>query len=293
MSDEQRESKIYRWMKIGGIGCAAAVLIFVGLLVAGIQVLRTSLTGFEQADSVLETVEEELGPIEGFRADPRGVIGSDRVEAFLTARESITPARDDMEHTLALLGGDEAAESPMPAVSVRRFVAGVGLLGDVAHFLHQRNQAMLDAEIGLGEYYYIYTLAYYSWLGKSPDDGPTFRLVGDRGYVLESLENLDEPEADVRAYRMKMAQESLNRLFTPVLREQLSAVDGRETEGDDESWREALAAEIEAMEADARRLPWQDGLPPVIESSLTPYRDRFEASYAAMCNALEIGLARR
>jgi len=292
MADEERESRIVRWFKIGGIGCAAIVLIVIGLIVGGIQLFRNSLTGFERADALLEDVTEQLGPIEGFRADSGGAIWPERVEAFLTARESIAPARVEMERTLDLLGGDDSGNRPA-GVPLRKFVAGVGLLGDVADFLHQRNQALLDAEIGLGEYYYIYTLAYYSWLGKSPGDGPTFKLVGERGYVLESLENLDEPEAEVRAYRMEMAQESLNRLFLPVLREQLSAVDGSEVEGDDQSWREALVAEIEAMEADANRLPWQDGLPPVIESSLAPYRDRLDGSYSTMCNALEIGLARR
>jgi hypothetical protein len=292
MADEERESRILRWIKFSGIGCAAVILIAVGLLVGGIQFFRNSLRGFEQADSVLETVAEQLGPIEGFRADPRGAIQSERVEAFLTARESITPAREEMERTLALLGGDDSGDRPV-GVPLRKLVAGVGLLGGVADFLHQRNQALLDAEIGLGEYYYIYTLAYYSWLGKSPDDGPSFKLIGDRGYVMENLENLDEAESEVRAYRMEMARESLNRLLLPVLREQLSAVSGSEADRDPQSWREALAAEIEAMEANAYRLPWQDGLPPVIESSLMPYRDRLEASYSVMCNALEIGLARR
>lgn len=292
MADEERESRIVRWFKIGGIGCAAIVLIVIGLIVGGIQLFRSSLQGFEQADALLEDVAEQLGPIEGFRADPRGAIGPERVEAFLTARESIAPARVEMERTLDLLGGDVSDDPPVGA-PVRKVMAGVGLLGDVADFLRQRNQALLDSEIGLGEYYYIYTLAYYSWLGKSPDDGPSFRLVGERGYVLESLETLDEPDSEVRAYRMQMARESLNRLLLPILREQLSAVSSDEADGDLQPWREALAAEIEAMEADARRLPWQDGLPPVIESSLNPYGDRLEASYGTMCNALEIGLARR
>jgi hypothetical protein len=291
MADGQKESRLPRWIKVSGIGCLVLVLIAVGLVVGGIMLFRDSLRGFEQADSVLEAVAEQLGPIEGFRADPRGAIRSERVEAFLTARESVTPAREEMEQTLALLGGGDTGDRPVRAASLRKFVAGVGLLGEVADFLHQRNQALLDVEIGLGEYYYIYTLAYYSWLDRSPDDGPSFKLVGDRGYVLETIESLDESE--VRAYRTEMARESLNRLLLPVLREQLSAVSGNETDRDLQSWREALAAEIEAMEADSYRLPWQDGLPPVIESSLMPYRDRLEASYSVMCNALEVGLARR
>jgi len=55
----------------------------------------------------------------------------------------------------------------------------------------------------------------------------------------------------------------------------------------------AFSAEIGALEGDVHRLPWQDGLPEIIESSLQPYRDRLDNSHSAMCNALEIGVARR
>jgi len=43
----------------------------------------------------------------------------------------------------------------------------------------------------------------------------------------------------------------------------------------------------------AQRLPWEDGLPDNIERSLRPYSDQFNGSYNSMCNAIEIGLARR
>jgi hypothetical protein len=68
-------------------------------------------------------------------------------------------------------------------------------------------------------------------------EGPSLKLVGENGYVLEAIENLEE--------------------------------------------------------SDVHPLPWQDGLPEVIESSLQPYRDLLDNSYGAMGNALEIGVARR
>ena len=54
------------------------------------------------------------------------------------------------------------------------------------------------------------------------------------------------------------------------------------------AWRERLAAEIAALEADERRLPWADGLPEILEASLRPFRDRLETSYSPMINLFEI-----
>jgi hypothetical protein len=47
------------------------------------------------------------------------------------------------------------------------------------------------------------------------------------------------------------------------------------------------------METDANRIPWEDGLPDVIANSLEPFRERLEQGYSVMCNALEVGVARR
>ena len=55
------------------------------------------------------------------------------------------------------------------------------------------------------------------------------------------------------------------------------------------SWRRALEAELDALEADRDRLPWQRGLPRVMDRSLRPFRERLEASYSDLMNPLEIG----
>jgi hypothetical protein len=52
-------------------------------------------------------------------------------------------------------------------------------------------------------------------------------------------------------------------------------------------WREALSEEVAAMEDEDLRLPWEEGLPAVIEASLEPYRERLSESYSALCNPLE------
>jgi hypothetical protein len=290
-----------RWLLGCSIGCAALVLVLGGLIAGGFFFFRDALQEFEQADQKLETVAERFGPIPSFRPDFDGVIRPERIEAFLAAREAVAAARQEMDRSLNVLSANRADGATeegrgsrlpkLPAGVIGKTRAGLWLVHELAGFLGQRNDALLESEIGLGEYYYIYALAFYSWLQKSPADGPSFKLVGERGYVLETLEGL--PEAAVREYRMDVTRKSLNRLLLPVLKNQLSDLKAVESGSEIQAWRQMLEAEILEMETDAYRIPWEGGLPGVIEVSLAPFRDRLESNYSIMCNALEIGVARR
>jgi len=282
-------TKVPGWVKVTGIGCAVVVIIGIASLVGGVLYFRDAVRQFETADRSMEDVEDRHGVISGFRPQADGTIPPERIEAFLAAREFVAPEREEMEHSLALLSGTEEGAR---FAGLRKVTAGIRLFHEVAGFLADRNATLLEADMGLGEYYYIYSLAYYAWLGNSPDDGPSFQLVGERGYVMEEGP-VGRPETEVREIRMSLARESLNRLLLPVLRNQLADLESEGDVPDRQRWREALDAEIVALEADARRLPWEDGLPEVIEISLGPHRARFEGSYGPMCNALEIGVARR
>jgi hypothetical protein len=75
-----------------------------------------------------------------------------------------------------------------------------------------------------------------------------------------------------------------------MLQNQFARLTGIDVSPIRDPWRETLAAEIEAMEADRIRLPWQDGLPDVLEASLKPFRGRIETSYSKVLNALEMVL---
>jgi hypothetical protein len=140
--------------------------------------------------------------------------------------------------------------------------------------------------MGPGEYYYIYALSYYSWLGKSPADGPPFRLVGQDE---EHDDGWDE--FDVREHRLEKTVRNLNRLMLPMLRHQLEDLKQQETGEGRNAWREELTAEIDKMTADSYRLPWSDGLPGSLKDSLLPYRERLEGDYSELCNPLEVSLS--
>ena len=80
----------------------------------------------------------------------------------------------------------------------------------------------------------------------------------------------------------------LNRLLLPMLHQQLAALDALPAARVSPEWRAELAAEIGAMEESEYRIPWREGLPARLESSLRPFRRRLSSSHSAMCNPLEV-----
>jgi hypothetical protein len=138
----------------------------------------------------------------------------------------------------------------------------------------------------LGEYYYIYVVSYYSWLGKSPGDGLEYNLRDDdeqgRGVYWRSSRSEDLEN------RLDDVLRQLNRQVLPMLENQFTKLTGIDVSPIRDPWRDALGAEIEAMEADRTRLPWKDGLPDALEASLRPYRGRLETSYSKVLNTLEL-----
>ncbi len=147
--------------------------------------------------------------------------------------------------------------------------------------------------MGQGEYYYIYVIAYYSWLKKSPGDGPKFRLMGNQNvyinYEKENKERKKEELSEIIKERESMMRRRANKMLLSMLRNQLEKLKEYQSLRSRSSWMRRLENEISALESDEERIPWQTGVPNEIEISLTPYRERLEASYNAMVNPIELG----
>jgi hypothetical protein len=167
---------------------------------------------------------------------------------------------------------------------------GFGLVPQIAEFMKGRNQALLDAEMRMGEYYYIYVIAYFSWLGNPPEDGPDFQ-IDESGEGSGRWGELDREQ--VREERRDLLLRRLHRLLLPMLHNQLEKLTSGELSGAEEEWKTVLEGEIQAMEEDRFRLPWEDGLPVQTKASLEPFRSRLEQSYNAMTNPIELSWEQR
>ncbi len=288
----QSASTTKKWLIGCGIGCGVIIIIVVILIASGYFFIKNIVDEFKDTEAMTKVLTDRFGRIPDFCPNPEGTIHPERIEAFLSARDAFAPARERISRSMEALSqkkdmDDIEVGKPKSVFTMVRL--GFGIIPQAAEFIKMRNEALLEARMGLGEYYYIYTVAYYSWLGKSPEDGPGFQIVGpeeDEDFVTWEQEDSEE----MRRERMLRR---LNRMLLPMLRNQLNKLKAEEDTSAPGDWQQKLEGEIQALEEDRERLVWQDGLPSVIEASLRPYRDRLEASYNPLTNPLEMMIQQR
>jgi hypothetical protein len=263
-----------RWL----IGCSAAVFLMVLVLAAivwgGVVLFKKAAAEIEELEDSSSAVTRQFGQASEFTPDPGEAIPAGRIEAFLAAREIMAPTRDELVSSLATLDGGEGG----------KIGAGIRLLPRVFGFYEARNNACLEAGIGLGEYRYLYLLSFYNFLEKPVSAGPGFTLTG--GSSAGGGPGTRASDFEVREDRREHVLGASRNLALPILRNQLAAL---EADGGPEGWADHLRQEITNMEADPFRLPWRDGLPDRMAGSLEPYRDRLESSWSELANPLEAG----
>jgi hypothetical protein len=243
--------------------------------------------GFDEAASAHVALEERFGAPGAFTPAPDGASPPARMEAFLAVRDAMASPRARLEATFSRLPlGKRRADEIKDLPFLERLTLGLSIgraaldLGPViSDFLRARDEALLAQGMGMGEYAYIYSVAYYSWLGHRPSDGPDGRATEGA------------PEDDGRRAHM-MGGSVAGRVHDEcgqMLRNQLASLPRQAPA----AWHEALSREIAAMAADDTRSPWQDGVPPAIAAAFEPYRARLEAGYSPVSNPLELARSRR
>lgn len=273
-------SKGKSWLQGCGCGCGVLLLLVALLAGRGCLMVRETMSGFEVAADSRRDLEERFGAAGEFTPAPDGVVAPERMEVFLAVRDEMRPARRAIEgffESLPMSDEEARALDEQPVLdklgSVLRITrSAVGFGGDIGEFFETRNRILGERGMGIGEYTYIYVLAYYSWLGHSPADGP------ERG---------DRVHADVGSWRGRVQDDLVS-----MLENQLAALPPDASPAAAE-WRSALTEEIEAMDRSSRRLPWEEGLPPAIASAFEPYRERLEELYSAATNTFELARTRR
>jgi hypothetical protein len=267
-----------KWLIGCGAGCLLVVLVFIALITGGVMFVRNTVSGFEVAVETRTELEKKFGTTGEFTPWTGGAIPADRIETFLAVRRGTELARQEIADNFAAIPMSEAEAqeleakpSGQKALSVFKIIgSALGLGAEMGDFFAARNASLLEQEMGMGEYSYLYVVIYYGWLGHDPDDGPATGRNKD-----------DHVEIDFGNLRTdSRARDDLLSMLGNQLRQDESVAT--------EEWIALLTAEIEAMEDDRDRYPWQDGLPRSIAESLEPHRDRLEASYDPISNAFEL-----
>ena len=246
-----------KWLRGCAVGCGTVAILFLLALGVGSFVMQRP---FQDAIGTREELEDVHGPTASFTPAPDGTILSDRVEAFIQVRRSLQTACGELEESSAqfetldhLDDEDKATTGEIRVAFWSAMKAAFGMGTQMGEFFQTRNATLAEVDMGLGEYTYLYVLAYV------PRSGREDRAISDR------------VASDLRQ----------------MLRNQQAAIDALGEDAVNE-FGDLLDREIAALEVDAERLAWQEGLPPQIEASLAPYRDELDALYCPDAFSLEL-----
>jgi hypothetical protein len=206
-------------------------------------------------------LDEQFGPPESFTPSSDGSITAARVRAFLEVRGKMAASCEQFEIMQAKMRRVEAIDEEAPSreqlVGATKGLAsvGAGITPFIGEFFEQRNKGLLEAQMGLGEYTYIFAVSYRSQLEE----------LGDELFFEGGL----SPEV------LAMLRGALSRQLVV-------------STGSDDAARRLLEQEIRAAQDDPRRLPWPEQLPPAIEESLRPFRDQLDRTYCSATAGIDM-----
>ena len=206
-----------KWFIGCGVGCAAVVLLGILGVIGSVVVLTRP---FDRAVGVQQELTELYGDRDDYVPPAKG-IAPQRLQAFIAVRKSILDHCEEFEDVQeAFLEMEELDQEgdPPPARAVIRGVGRVmgvafGLVGKIGGLVEDRNEALLEHDMGLGEYTWIYVLAYNSYLGMRPNTG----IDDEEGHCYagsewRTLQRLIENHIEIERKTVDFATESLEAL---------------------------------------------------------------------------------
>lgn len=260
----------WKWVAGCGIGCLVIIVVVASLGVGGALLARGAVREVKRIADLQREVETHAGGLDDY-APRSGFIPAVRMEAFCTVRERLAEVMAQRSDSVDL----PPQRAPQGfAEGLRALRGGIRTISSVGRLVETRNRALLDARMGFGEYYYLYATVYYAWLGHSPADCPRGVSLHRESHRHRVFFSDGEPPGDlIAAYRTT---------YVGMLRKALDDAD------DSDPWRAAVRAELAALDADPARMPWAEGLPPMVSVSIEPFRQRLESHYWRSANCFEL-----
>lgn len=264
--------KTRKWLLGCGLGCGGLIVLAIGgPLVLGLFLMPP----LDRAIDAQKELAAALGAPDD-HVPPAGPVAADRLEAFLAVRRAVMPHCAAFEEFALNMGrmDDLGEQSDRPAggeiVRAITSLTGsvLGLVGDIGKLNEARNRALLEQKMGLGEYTWIYTLAYHSWLGLPFPD----RADGDDG------------EGDgARVERLRATVLGLMRRHAGALADAGDVAAAT-------LWRD----EADRMERAAAEVPFgPGGLPANYAAAFETRGDELRATWCAPMAEYELGEVRR
>jgi hypothetical protein len=259
-----------KWLIGCGAGCGGIILLAIVLSVVGSMWMMRPMN---EAVDAQKALTETFGPRDAF-VPPAAGITPDRMEAFLIVRDSLMDHCERFRDIASSFQEMERLDSEGEPSTGQALKAVGGLMGSVTgmvaemgRFTAARNRVLMENDMGLGEYTWIYVLAYHSWLGYPA--GTTF-------------DQDDEPRAELSRMERRVIRRLMNNHVAALKEAGLTA--------QAEQWE----AEVLRLERSERSVPFAGGeLPVGLRSAFAPHQERLEALYCAESAGFELNTIKK
>ncbi len=275
-----------------GKGCTTIIAIFLFLLIAiavfGYFFLQNFLAPYKAAIKSTEEIEQEFGRIEDFCPREK-TIRPQQVEKFISVLTETLPLRNDIARILKNFKLSNLSSSTASINWKRELKVAVKLAFKFAMFYNLRNRSLKDVQLGLGEYYYLYSAIYYGWLGKDPLEYHSLRLGGlkvkSEKYVWyqEKFETENDSLLSDRQRTFRIAH--LRKVLMPILNNQLNFFTAQ---GDSDDFVLALKHEVQKLETDTLRIPFVNGFHAETAKYLPEFRSRLDSLFCPQTDFYEL-----
>ena len=171
-----------KWLVGCGLGCGGAIVIAIGIpLLFGLA----KMGPMNRAVDTQKELTAALGDRDSY-TPPAGAPAPERLDAFLAVRRAVLPQCERFTRIAADFarmddlgaGSDQPSRGEVFRSVARLSGSVVGIVGDIGKLTEARNEALLAQRMGMGEYTWLYTLVYHSWL-EHPVPGVRRRADGD------------------------------------------------------------------------------------------------------------------
>lgn len=253
-----------KWLIGCGAGCAASILLSILLSIGGALFIARPMNKAVNAQRELTT---EFGAREDFIPPARLEPG--RIKVFIAVRREVMGSCEQFQDIVGSFQVMEELDNGEGDPSIGQVLHGLkGVMGSVfglANALGEvtrvRNQALRDQGMGMGEYTWIYVLAFNSYLDKSPNTGIDDKF--GRGYSGDEL-----------------------RLISKLMENHAGAL---EEAGDTDS-APIWLNEVARLKRIDEGVPFRDGqLPDGLAGTFAPFRKHLEKSYCAALAEFDLG----
>jgi hypothetical protein len=274
-------------MKGCAIGCGAFLLIIILAGVGLYTYISHKVENVEELDRLSTEIEKSYGTVETYKPYDNEPISISRLESFLLIRDSLM--NNSQEFIEAINKMSDSIENEKDSSDNSSFwnvidiiSSGVGIIPHIINHYYEKAYWQREYEMGFGEYYYLYVTCYYSFLKKSPGDGPPFQFADNKGHGIQINDNEDVHFGkEVMEQREIQIRRKVNEMFLHFFGNLLSNGVA------DKNYEQLVEHELENLRNDKYRLPWENNLPEMLKNILEPYRTRLENSYDKTLNPLE------